>query len=41
MTEGELKIVAANVAKFDVTKAVTIIKSNLHTVYQMPGMQAV
>lgn len=40
LKDVEAMVVAANVAKFDVTKAVTIIKSNLHTVYQMPGMQA-
>ena len=35
----EAMIAAAKTAKFDVTKAVTIIKGNIRTAYQMPGMQ--
>ena len=34
----EAMIAAAKTAKFDVTKAVTIIKGNIRTAYQMPGM---
>lgn len=34
----EAMIAAAETAKFDVTKAVTIIKGNIRTAYQMPGM---
>lgn len=36
----EAMITAAKTAKMDVAKAVTIIKSNIHTAYNMPGMQA-
>lgn len=36
----EAMIAAAKTAKFDVGRAVSVIKSNLHTVYQMPGMAA-
>lgn len=35
----EAMIVAAKVAKFDLTKAITLIKSHLFNAYQMPGMQ--
>ena len=34
----EAMIAAAKTAKMDATKAVTVIKSFLHTAYQMPGM---
>lgn len=36
----EAMIAVAKTAKFDVSKAVMYIKSNLHTAYQMPGMTA-
>ena len=36
----EAMIAAAKTAKFDASRAVSVIKSNLHTVYQMPGMAA-
>lgn len=36
----EAAIVVARLTKLDVTKAVTSIKSNLHTIYNMPGMTA-
>ena len=35
----EAMIVAARTAKMDVTRAVSVIRSNLHTSYLMPGMQ--
>ena len=34
----EAMIAAAKTAKFDASRAVSVIKSNLHTAYQMPGM---
>lgn len=36
----EAMIAAAMTAKMDVTRAISTIRSNLHTSYQMPGMQA-
>ena len=36
----EAMIAAAKTAKFDASRAVSVIKSNLHTAYQMPGMAA-
>ena len=36
----EAMIVAAKTANMDATKAVTVIKGYLHTVFQMPGMTA-
>lgn len=36
----EAAIVVARLTKLDVTKAITSIKSNLHTIYNMPGMTA-
>ena len=36
----EAMIAAAKTAKFDIIKAVTVIKGNIHTAYQMPGMIA-
>ena len=36
----EAMIAAAKTAKMDVGKAVSVIRSNLHTAYQMPGMAA-
>ena len=35
----EAMIVAARTAKMDVTRAVSVIRSNIHTSYLMPGMQ--
>ena len=36
----EAMIAAAKTAKFDASRAVSVIKSNLHTAYQMSGMAA-
>ena len=36
----EAMIAVAKTAKFDISKALILIKGNLHTVYQMPGMTA-
>ena len=36
----EAMIAAAKTAKLDASRAVSVIKSNLHTAYQMPGMAA-
>lgn len=36
----EAAIVVARLTKLDVTKAITNIKSNIHTIYNMPGMTA-
>lgn len=36
----EAMIAAAKTAKFNITQAVTVIKGNIHTAYQMPGMTA-
>jgi len=36
----EAMIAAAKTAKMDVTRAISVIRSNLHTAYNMPGMQA-
>jgi len=40
MKDLEAMIAVAKTAKFETTKVVSLIKSYLHTVYQMPGMTA-
>lgn len=40
MKDIEAMIAVAKTEKYDITKAVSVIKSNIHTAYQIPGMQA-
>ena len=40
MKDMEAAVVVARLTNLDMTKAVSVIKSNLHTVYNMPGMTA-